>query len=176
LNCHIAGIGSDLMDIAGAYDLWMYDSSENLFENCMIGADTISRGSAANAGLLFTGTGNAGSARNIFRKCVFPAWCMSAGNYVFLKANGVNYLDRWLLFDDCVFHNTGTSVDTGVQMTQAFQIHASANGHVILHNTTIIGADNVNATDTGLVLVGAGGLSAVTEATDLGLAVVTTNA
>jgi hypothetical protein len=81
-----------------------------------------------------------------------------------------------LLFDDCVFHNTGTSVAGGVQMTQAMQVHAAAAGHVILHNTTIIGADNVNASDTGLVLCGAGSFANNTEQTDLGLAVVTTNA
>ena len=176
VNCQISGIGDDLMDTAGAYSLWLYGAHENLFESCYIGLDTISRGSAANAEILVTAPNNAGNQRNIFRRCVIAGWCMSAGNYLFLSANAAGAIGRWLLFDNCVFHNTGTSVSTGVQMTQAFQIHAAAGGHVILHNTTIIGADNVNASDTGLVLCGAGTIANNIEATDLGLAVVTTNA
>ena len=176
VNCQISGIGDDLMDTAGAYSLWMYGAHENLFENCYIGLDTVSRGSAANAEILLTAPNNAGNARNIFRKCMIAGWCMSAGNYLFLSANAAGAIGRWLLFDDCVFHNTGTSVATGVQMTQAMQIHAAAGGHVILHNTTIVGADNVNASDTGLILCGAGIGPNNMTATDLGLARVTTNA
>jgi hypothetical protein len=175
-NCHVAGIGNDKMDKAGAADVWFYDSSENLIEDCVLGIDTVKRGTAANSGLLFTTAAGVGSARNVFRRCIFPAWCESAGNYVFVKAAVANALDRFLLFDNCVMHNCGAAVAGGAQMTQAMSIHAAVNAHVILHETTIIGADNVNTADTGLILVGAGGLSAVTEATDLGLAVVTTNA
>lgn len=176
INCQISGIGDDLMDSAGAYDLWFYDSAENLFEDCVIGLDTVKRGTAANAGVLFTTAAGVGSARNIFKRCIFPAWCESAGNYLFVSANAANALDRFVLFDDCVFHNVGAVVAGGAAMTQAFQIHASANGNVILHNTTIIGAGNVNASDTGLVMCGAGSFANNTEATDLGLAVATTNA
>lgn len=176
VNCHIAGIGNDLMDKAGAYDLWFYDSAENYFENCVIGIDTVKRGTAANYGMLFTTAAGVGSARTIFRGCLFPAWCESAGNYLFVSANQANALDRFLLFDNCVLHNVGAAVAGGAQMTQAMQIHAAANGHVILHNTTIVGADNVNASDTGLILCGSGSFANNTEATDLGLAVVTTNA
>lgn len=174
--CHIAGAGHDKMDKAGAADIWFLDSHENFFEDCVIGLDTIKRGTAANSGLLFTTGGGGGSARNVFRRCIFPAWCESAGNYVFIKAAAAGVLDRLLLLDDCVLHNVGTAVAGGVQMTQAMDIHAAANAHVILHNTSIIGADNVNSSDTGLVLVGAGGMANNIEQTDLGLAVVTTNA
>jgi hypothetical protein len=175
-NCQISGIGNDLMDIAGAYSLWMYGAHENLFESCYIGLDTIGRGSAANAEILLTAPDNAGNARNIFRKCIISGWCQSAGNYLFVSANAAGAIGRFLLFDDCVMHNPAAACAGGAQMTQAMQIHAAANGHVILHNTTIIGADNVNASDTGLVLCGAGSFANNTEATDLGLAVVTTNA
>jgi hypothetical protein len=176
VNCQISGIGNDLMDTAGAYSLWFYGAHENLFENCYIGLDTVGRGSAANAEILITSSGGTGNARNIFRKCIISGWCQSAGNYLFVSANEAGALDRFLLFDDCVLHNPGAAVAGGAQMTQAMQIHASANGHVILHNTTIVGADNVNASDTGLVLCGAGSIPNNAEVTDLGLALVTTNA
>ncbi len=176
VNCHIAGIGDDLMDTAGAYSLWFYDSAENVFDSCTIGTETIGRGSAANAEILFTTLAGVGSARNVFRKCLITGWCASAGNYLFVSANAANVLDRFLLFDDCVFHNPSTAIAGGAAMTQAMQIHANANGHVILHNCTIVGADNVNASDTGLVLCGAGSIPNNAEVTDLGLALVTTNA
>jgi hypothetical protein len=175
VNCHIAGIGNDANDIAGAYSLWIYDAVENVFEDCIIGVDTIKRGSAANAEILFTGTGNVGSARTIFRKCVISGWCESAGNYLFVSANVANYLGGYLLFDDCVMVNASMKTG-GATMTQAMQIHASVNAFVILHNTTICGAGNVNASDTSLVLCGAGCTPNNAEATDLGLALVTTNA
>lgn len=171
-NCHIAGIGADENDIAGAYSLKFTAGHENLFEGCVIGIDTVGRGSAANAEIYFA----SGSARNIFRKCLIQGWCASAGNYLFVSANAASAIDRFVLFDDCVFHNPATAIAGGAEMTQAFQIHASANGHIILHNTTIIGAANVNASDTGLVICGSGSIPNNAEVTDLGLALVTTNA
>ena len=175
VNCQISGIGDNLMDTAGAYSLWMYGAHENLFESCYIGLDTITRGSAANAEILLTAPDNSGNMRNVFRKCIISGLCESAGNYLFLSANAAGSLGRFLLFDDCVFHNAGAA-SAGVAMTQAMQIHAAAGGNVILHNTTIVGAANVNASDVGLVLVGAGGIPNNATKTDLGLALVTTNA
>lgn len=176
VNCHIAGIGDDLMDSAGAYSLWFYDCSENLFEGCTIGINTVKRGTAANSEILVTTAAGEGSGNMIFRKCVITGWCESAGNYVFLKANAANALGRFWLFDDCLFYNPATAVAGGAEMTQAMQIHASANGHIILHNTTIFGAGNVNASDTGLVICGSGSVPNNAEVTDMGLALVTTNA
>jgi hypothetical protein len=181
-NCQIAGIGNAANDIAGAYSLWHYgNASENYYEKCVIGCDTVARGSYANAEILFTPTAAAvGSARTIFDQCVIVGLCESAGNYLFVSANAANAIDRFLLFKDCVMHNPGAA-SAGVAMTQAMQIHANAGGNVILHNTTIVGANNVNASDTGLILVGAGGVipgivGTATDVTDLGLALVTTNA
>lgn len=178
VSCQISGIGDDLMDTAGAYSLWFYGAHENLFEGCYVGLDTVGRGSAANAEILFTNSVSpaADNARNIFRKCVISGWCQSAGDYLFVSANVAGAIGRFLLFDDCVFHNPAAAIGPGAQMTQAMQIHASAGGHVILHNTTIVGADNVNASDTGLVLCGAGIIPNNATKTDLGLALVTTNA
>lgn len=47
-NCHLAGIGNDANDIAGAYSLRLA-GSENLFVRSTIGLDTIGRGTADNA-------------------------------------------------------------------------------------------------------------------------------
>lgn len=175
-NCHIAGIGSDTQDATGANSLWFYDSSENYFENCVIGTNTVKRGTAAVYEISFTTAAGVGSGNNVFRNCLITGWCESAGNYLFLSAPANNSLGRILLFDNCLFYNPGTILTGGATMTQAFSIGANANGHVILHNTTIFGAGNVNASDTGLVLCGAGSIPNNAEVTDLGLALVTTNA
>jgi hypothetical protein len=74
-NCHIAGIGNDNNDIAGAYSLYLKgNATENYFEDCVIGCDTISRGSANSIYEIYmdTDTGvvsGAKPARNIFKGC-----------------------------------------------------------------------------------------------------------
>ena len=139
LNCHIAGIGNDANDIAGAYSLELYgNASENYFESCVIGLDTIGRGSAANSEILFTyGTGNTRAARTIFKDCIIQGLCASAGNYTFLTTS--YGLDRYCIFDNCIFSNPATNVAGGAAMTYAM-ITANANGYIILHNTSITGA------------------------------------
>jgi hypothetical protein len=174
-NCHIAGIGNDLMDTAGAYSLWFYGASENVFEKCVIGIDTIGRGSAANSEILFT-NGLAGGAatnfRNIFDDCVIVGYCHTAANYTFITANAnASSLGRFLLLKNCIFINAGASAG-GAAMTAAFLIHATSGGYMVMHNCTVVGADILHTAETANIIMGAGTTAGGMEATDCGVGVV----
>lgn len=161
-NCQISGIGHASMDIAGAYSLQLSGSgaSENYFKNCFIGLDTIARGSAANYEIHVTGTTSSRVARTIFDDCVIAGLCESAGNYVFLSCDS-GCMDRFIIFRNCIFTNPGTSVGGGVAMTYAMTV-TSANGKVILHNTSITGAADV-ANDPGTIVSNAPVVGAATD-------------
>lgn len=134
-NCHIAGIGHNTMDVAGNYDLYI-SGGENMFENCVIGLDTIARGTAANWNIEFAAGENGAPARTIFKNCIISAYA-EANTHEFLKIPSGG-IDRYVLFENCIFINP---IDAGAtNMTEAFDIHASAGGSVILKNPTLLGA------------------------------------
>lgn len=156
LNCHIAGIGNDANDIAGAYSLSLQSADENYFEDCVIGVDTVSRGSAACYEIRVGESSAYVNQRNIFRGCVIQGFCASAGNYLFMSIPGAGCISRYILFENCMFINPATSVAGGAAMTSAFSVHASAGGYVLLHNCAVVGAADLNAAaDTGLILTDA---------------------
>lgn len=137
-NCHFAGIGHATMDTADNYSLKV-TGSENVFEHCVIGLDTISRATATYEMQL-----SGGATRNLFRKCIIETMAGAAG-FSFLKvpADGI---DRWAIFDDCIFVNAIQS--TATTMTEALNVAAgtSPNGLVLLKNCTLIGATDWEAT------------------------------
>jgi hypothetical protein len=99
-NCHIAGIGNDANDIAGAYSLKLDGASENLLDDCTIGLDTIARGTGANSGVLV----DTAAARNEFRNCRFIAFLEHATNHVHVRLADATAIDRYLLFKGCLFY------------------------------------------------------------------------
>jgi hypothetical protein len=147
VNCHIAGLGgaAGANDIAGAYSLQI-SGQENLFEDCVIGVDTITLGAALNSQLLMSG----GAARNIFRRCVFLCYTNHATNHVFLRAATAS-IDRFLVFEDCQFINPVDSLST--QLTSAFVVNAAAGGTVALvgGKTAVLGATHWNSTNSANV-------------------------
>lgn len=136
INCHLAGIGHADMDTADNYSLSL-SGSENLFEGCTIGLDTIARGSAANYEMVFSG----GATRNTFKDCSVIGYAESATNYKFLKV-AANGIDRWTLFKGCVFMNMPTGIASGTTMNEAFDITGggSPDGLVLLKDCTLVGA------------------------------------
>jgi hypothetical protein len=142
VGCHIAGCATDTQDVATQYSLKV-TGSENLFENCVIGIDTIARGTAATYEMLFSGH----ATRNIFRNCMFVTFAEAAG-YVFAEF-GSGSIDRYALFDNCIFVNSTNS--TATTMTAALTVNASAGGHVILKDCMLIGATDWTATDSSVV-------------------------
>jgi hypothetical protein len=160
-NCHFAGIGHDTNDAAGAYSLRLAAASENLFEDCVIGLDTIARGTAANSEILFTSQ----ATRNIFRNCIITTFAEAATHQFITAAAGS--LDRWVLFENCAFINQIQS--TALAMTEALDLAATAGGMVLLRNCTIVGAtDWEAATVSGIAYID----STVSVAATSGLAVV----
>jgi hypothetical protein len=103
---------------------------EHTFEHCTIGLDTRTRG-AANASVEFLG----GSPRNVFRNCLFPM-DRDAGEptYILVGSGGI---DRFAWFQDCLFHNFGTTI------AEVAGVNASAGGNVVMQRCTSIGATSI---------------------------------
>lgn len=119
-----AQAGSRSLMISGA-------TGENIFDGCTIGLDTITR-STSNASLELTGN----SPRNEFRDCVLQAMTSSSGALHFTVGSGG--IDRYLLFKRCTFLNAINS--TGVAMSVAATVNASAGGSVLLQECASVGA------------------------------------
>lgn len=143
-NCQFLGMGDATAAAqAGSRNLTLTGSGESVFERCVIGLDTVVRATNANASLeLLSGT-----ARNVFRKCLFSSYCSDASDvHIEIAAGG---MDRYLLLDDCQFHNFGgTSLSAAI--TNA---GGSPGGDVILTPTCISVGATALAT-TGNVFVG----------------------
>jgi hypothetical protein len=94
VNCQLSGIGDSSMNTAGARSL-VLSGSENLFENCYIGLDTVIRSTAA-AEIGLTGT----PARNIFKDCTINSYTSSTA---FLPITVAAGMDRFTQFENCKF-------------------------------------------------------------------------
>ncbi len=159
-NVHIVGVVNDHTgDEATGVDLLIDGGSENVFNHCAIGVDTVVR-STTNACVEFT----TAATRNLFEDCYF-AMSTDAGTPLFVKADGSGDLDRWTIFKNCSFVN---AMESGATiLTSAVNVHNSAGGLVMFHGSQIVGASNVAAADNGNVYVdgvggaGTGGLSII---------------
>ena len=132
-NCHIAGIGNDANDIANAYSLYL-SGSENVFRRCVIGLDTITRGTGDNAELVLAG----GGARNVFEDCLFLSWA-GANTHQFVK-RGAGGSDRFTLFKRCHFANF--ELGGGTVMLEVFDVTAGGSpaGFIDLVDCSFSGA------------------------------------
>lgn len=135
-------------DEANSCHLKISGGEENMFERCYIGLDTAPR-STTNANVELVSA----AARNIFRDCVFPAYADNAG-VLFVKVDGSGDIDRFVMFERCLFINGDNSA--GTTMTAAMDVHASAGGHVIVKDCGLIGATDWEAADSTVIrLLGA---------------------
>lgn len=136
-NCHFAGIGHATQDVSANYSLSV-SGGENLFEDCVIGLDTISRATATYEMII-----SGGVARNIFKRCLITSMAGAAG-FSFLSV-GATAIDRYTLFEDCSFINAIQS--TASTMTEALSVAAgtSPGGMIILKNCTLVGATDWEA-------------------------------
>lgn len=133
-RCHIGGMG----DAASAADagsrslkIGSGGSGENLFEDCTIGLDTVTR-SAANASVEFAGA----TPRNIFRRCTFPFMTSAATPLGFIGTGSGN-MDRFQTFDNCDFINAIQSTST--VMSGLGTLAASAGGLLLFRQCVLVG-------------------------------------
>lgn len=160
-NCSIQGIVDDDSvsgDSAGSRSLKISGTGEHLFEDCTIGADTRAR-STANATLEFA----AATARNSFRRCIFPFFTDNAG-VLGILATGNGSMDRWQTFEDCMFINNVKSTST--LMTVLFSATTASPGGFLIFNTPTVLVGITDYGDTnGLAnsVVRQSGASAATE-------------
>lgn len=116
IQCHIAGIGADENDIADAYSLYV-SGGENWFKGCVIGIDTVSRGTADNCELVL-----AGGARNVFEDCMFVTWG-AVNTHQFVK-RAANSTDRSTTFINCSFQNWDLAAGGGATLLEVFDVSA----------------------------------------------------
>ena len=139
-NCHIAGIGDDANDIAGAYSLLLDGAAENVFRNCAIGLDTIARGTNANSEILIDGA----ATRNLFDGCLIYAMLEHASNHPLVKLADATAIDRWLWFRNCMFGNE--SVNYAIAQAGNFKLVAAlTQGFIWLENPMTNPSDNSTA-------------------------------
>jgi hypothetical protein len=136
-NCHIVGVpNAHTGDEANACDLSI-TGSENMFERCYFGTNTIVR-STTNANVELTSA----AARIWFKECFFTVYTDNAG-VLFVKIDAAADIDREIYFDNCTFYSPNLSTT----MTGAMDVHASANGDVIVKDCMLIGAADWEAAD-----------------------------
>ncbi len=150
-------------DEAASANILIDGGEENLFENCYIGLDTAIR-TAANANVELISA----AARNTFRKCQFNAYA-DATAPLFVKVDGAGDIDRFVLFEKCLFQNSSQSGATS--MDAAIVTQASQGGHIIVWECGLVGCDDWTAADnTKVRLIGSspdGSLKSVGIAQDV---------
>lgn len=165
VNCQISGIGdgttTNSMDVAGARSL-LVSGSENTFERCYIGLDTLIRGTAAAEVEISNG-----AARTLFKDCIIETYT-SADGFLLVKYAAA---DRWIMFDNCKLIAI-QNITGATQPAAALSASTTLNGNVIFHNSMCYGFDNVTAADDSKVLLGTfatagvdGGLAAGVDVT-----------
>ena len=159
-NVMVVGIGhANAGDEANAVDLTV-SGSENTFENCVIGVDSVARGgNVANCCIRLGAGGNEEATRNVFKGCICQMYADDT-EPIFIKVGAAFDTQRWNLFEDCNFINTGTStLDAGIS-------HTAAAGKELLKNCAFYGVTDVTAADsTDVYLYGVSSASVV----DVGL-------
>jgi len=104
-NCHIAGIGNDNNDIAGAYSLLVDGAEEVLFDHCNIGLNTVDAGTNANSEILFDS-----AAKNIFfENCKIYRRIEHATKHPLVKFADATSMDEIIEFKACGFISTSTN-------------------------------------------------------------------
>jgi hypothetical protein len=151
-RCHIAGMADAASANSTSSASLKITSSENTFEDCVIGIDTIRR-TAANGNLVFaTGATGVGPGRNLFRRCIFPEWASTTTILQMLVAAGAPgawTMERFNIFEDCLFWNFGG------QAVKLATFGATTNGIAVFIRPSLIGIAGfaTDATTYGQMLI-----------------------
>lgn len=126
-NVHFALVGGSTQSATGAAALKIDAGAENVFKNCVFGADTIELDADA-TGILF----DTNATRNWFEDCMFNMYISAAGCATITVADGTG-IDRWQVFKNCLFF--AKSTNKAVTQTSVFSIPAISQGAIILMNS-----------------------------------------
>ena len=147
-NVHFAGPGHATCAIDGAAALRLVGSEgEHMFKHCTFGVDTVAAATGVRS-LAISG----GTPRNWFQDCNFISYA-SAGGAMFVEWEALSAVDRYMLFDNCSFINTGaTTIDS------AFVIPASVPTHrrTFLKDCWGYGFTDWDASDRGVLYISGG--------------------
>jgi len=146
-NVNFQGIGSAAGAArAGSYNIYLNGGSENTFDGCTIGVDTVTR-TAANASVKF----RSAATRNVFKNCLFPLMS-TGGTALFVDANAVGSVDRFAWFKDCTFLNGGIN-SSGAVVAAVAAFNAAQGGTLLFDNCSAVGCTDWTATDTATVKI-----------------------
>jgi len=157
-DCHIAGMGdAESAADAGSRSLKITTTGENMFVNCTIGVDTVTR-TAANASVEFA----TACPRNQFINCLFP-FMTSASTPLGIKVGAAAGSDRFQLFKDCLFINAIKSTST--TMSGLATLAASIGGLLLFKECTLVGITEfgTDATSLAQIYVDGGTVTAATS-------------
>lgn len=146
-RCHIAGIGHDNNDIAGAYSLLIDGGAENEFRSCLIGLSTIDRGTAANSEILVDGA----AARNSFLDCTILSRLQHATNHPQVQLADATAIEDFLKFLRCDFINLSTNY--GFTNGGVFSLPLLTQGFVIVKDSSGYGASKWDVNDRDRILI-----------------------
>lgn len=145
---HFNGIANATAgDSANGYDLYLSGGSENTFVRCTVGNATNAR-SAANCALKV----DTNCSMDKFIGCIFNIWADNVG--ALLVNFGTTPIDRYILFDHCLFSNGGVN-SGGTDLTVAMNSNAAMGGSVIMWDSWFSGGAAVADDFTQFWAIGA---------------------
>lgn len=150
VNCQLSGNGdlTGVTDVAGTRTLKL-SGSENTFEHCYIGLDTVLRATQTAEVEILTG------ARNIFEECHFETYTSLS---TFKMITVATTCDRFVKFKNCEFHAV-QNITSAVAPTGLIGI-TTMNGEVLMVNPYLYGfAQYVTADNAYVQMLGHNGLA-----------------
>ena len=146
INCDIEGMGDATGAASATSRNILLSAGENIFQHCNIGLDTVAR-TGANSSVEVSGN----AARNIFENCTF-LFDSGDGATLGLLTAGAAALDRFILFNNCLFMNATQSGATA--MATLCTLAATSGGWAVFHGCGLVGVTKIggaNATNDGQI-------------------------
>lgn len=140
INCQISGIGHSELDDATSRSLKL-SGSENIFQHCYIGLDTVIRATAT------TEVEVSGGARNIFEDCFINSYTSLST----FKAVTCGSPDRFVMLKNCML-TAILNITSAVAPTGAIA-SGSINGQVMLMHSGVFGYTDVTSADDSKVFI-----------------------
>jgi len=153
-NVWVGGMGDAASAQNAASMNLLVEGSENVFDRCTIGLDTVAR-TVANTSLQFSTTS---SKRNTFYDCHFPMYPTTLTTQVFVKVATATHSDRWQRFVRCMFAGS-PNVGSATTPAAVASLVASIGGSILFQDCMRVGVTDWASDATGLAQCYVGGWS-----------------